>query len=125
MQELIQKLLAEHGPKWKELLGSAGFDAGQAERFLPASLQAVVDRVQGGKFDVKSLLGKLDVDALLGKLDLGALAKKAGVDEGLAKNGLTKLLPDVLQKLTGKGGLLEKLGGDAGGLLDKAKGFFG
>ena len=125
MQELIEKLIGEHGGAWLEKLSGLGFSMEQAKEFLPASLEAIVDRFQNGGFDLSSLLGNLDVDSILGKLDLGALAQKAGVDEGLAQNGLKELIPDIAEKVTGDGGLLGKLGGDAGGLLGKARDLLG
>lgn len=114
MQEILQKLFTEKGADWRALLSQVGFDAGQAERFLPASLSAIVERFTKGDFDLSSLLGGLDVSSLLKGFDLGQLASSAGVDEAHAESGLKALLPEVVSSLG------ERVGGDKG-LLDSLK----
>jgi hypothetical protein len=119
-----------------QLTGQLGFDASQAQAFLPAAVGRVLDVLKGGKLDPSALLSGDPTAELVSAVDIGALAGEAGVDEGKASAGLQSLLPTLLESLQGQaggaagiasllgggeagGGLAGKLGGLAGGLFKK------
>ena len=55
---------------------------------------------------------------------VGAFASKVGVDTGTAADGLADVLPQVMDKASSGGSLLDMAGG-ASGLLGAAKSLFG
>jgi hypothetical protein len=125
--DLIKSLIKEKGGDLvSHLTEKAGFNAEQAEAFVPEAFTSVMDAVKGGA-DAK------DTDGLLGKIDLAGLASKVGIDSGMAKGGLTAILPMIMSLLGSKAGGLGaitsmfggggdvagKLGGLAGGLFGK------
>ncbi len=123
----------------KELLGDKLADSGALEGLTKLTggdgldLGALTEKLKagglGGKLD--SWLGDGDNEAVSGeeiKNALGAdkvaeMASSMGVDEDTAANQLTELLPNLLDKASSGGSLLDKLGG-ASGALDAAKGLF-
>lgn len=123
--DILKTLLDDHGPALtSELTSKAGFSADQAKKFVPAAAQQALDKIKGGGFDLKSLLGGGDVSALIGKMDLAGLSKTAGIDAGKAAIGLKAILPMIMKLIQSKGfdanKLTEMLGG--GGLGGVAKG---
>ncbi|MBX2836817.1 MAG: DUF937 domain-containing protein [Gammaproteobacteria bacterium] len=123
----------------KELLGDKLADSGALEGLSKLTgggdgldLGALTDKLKaaglGGKLD--SWLGDGDNEAVSGeeiKNALGAdkvaeMASSMGVDEDTAANQLTDLLPNLLDKASSGGSLLDKFGG-ASAALDAAKGF--
>ena len=128
--DLMQLLGDQIGPLVEKLTGSAGFDASQAQAFVPAALERIVETLKGGGFDLGSLLGGGSPTDLIQKLDPSALAAKAGVDASQASAGLEAIVPDVLGQLKEKAGGAESVlsmlgGGEAGDLLGKAGGLVG
>ena len=63
---------------------------------------------------------------MFGKDKLGDFASKLGIDTGTAANGLAETLPNLIDKASGGGSLLDSLGdlGGSGGLMDMAKKLF-
>ena len=61
--------------------------------------------------------------SLFGSDKLAAFAEQLGVDQASAADGLTSMLPELLDKSSSGGSLLDMAGG-AGGLLDAAKSLF-
>ncbi len=61
---------------------------------------------------------------LFGSDRVGAFASKVGVDTGTAADGLADVLPQVMDKASSGGSLLDMAGG-ASGLLGAAKSLFG
>ena len=118
---MIEKLLGM-------LLGKAG--SGAQGNLLGALLPMLLGGGDGG-LDIGSILGKLQSGGMSGKVDtwvgggnnerltsrdvkrtidpamLEALAKKAGVSKRQAADGLGKLLPNVVDKLSPSGQMLE------------------
>lgn len=62
------------------------------------------------------------VAEIVGGDKLSAFASQLGVDDGTAATGLADVLPEILDKASSGGSLLEMAGG-AGGLLGAAKSF--
>ncbi|MBR9912944.1 MAG: DUF937 domain-containing protein [Gammaproteobacteria bacterium] len=63
------------------------------------------------------------VTSLLGEGKLAEFAAKIGVDTGAAASGLADVLPQMVDKASSGGSLLESAGG-VGGLMGMAKKFF-
>lgn len=61
-----------------------------------------------------------NIMSILGKGSIGEFASKIGVDEESAASGLSSVLPEMIDKASSGGKLLE----NAGGLLGMAKKFF-
>lgn len=61
---------------------------------------------------------------LLGDNKVGEFAGKIGTDKGTAAAGLADVLPNLMDKASSGGGLLDSVGG-AGGLFAAAKSFLG
>lgn len=127
--DIVKDLLEKHGGEWiNQLVQSTGFDAAQAQRFVPAAIQAVSGVLQGGKLDLASLLSG-GASALTQEVDTAAVAAEAGVPTGLAETGLQALAPQILDTLKanagGLDGLLGALGGGGGDVAAKAGGLFG
>lgn len=109
----------------------------------------------GGNLDMGALMGKLKEGGLgdqvnswmgdgenesvsaeqlksaLGEDQLAAASEKMGVDADSAAQQLSEALPDLADKFSGGGsmldasGLMDKLGGASGGMLDKVGGIAG
>ena len=65
-----------------------------------------------------------DILGLLGEGEVADFASSVGSDTGSAANGLSQVLPEIMDKASSGGNLLESLGG-AGGLLGAAKSLLG
>ncbi len=64
------------------------------------------------------------VKSVFGEEGISNVANKLGVDSDTAASQLKDVLPGLLDKASSGGNLMESLtGGDAGGLMDMAKGF--
>jgi uncharacterized protein YidB (DUF937 family) len=63
------------------------------------------------------------IAGIFGSDKLAAFASQLGVDSDAAIGGLAAALPDIMDKSSSGGSLLDMAGG-AGGLLSAAKGFF-
>ncbi len=62
---------------------------------------------------------------ILGSDQISAFAEKLGIDPDTAAEGLSDVVPNMVDKATGDGSsILDSLGG-VDGLMDMAKGFFG
>ena len=61
--------------------------------------------------------------SIFGSDKIGAFADQIGVDAGTAAGGLADVIPEIMDKSSSGGSLLDMAGG-AGGLLGAAKGFF-
>lgn len=129
--EILQRLLREHGPALiQSLVGKAGFDAAEAESFLPSAAKLILGALQGGSVDLGALLGGGGASELVSGLDAGALAADTGVTEAKARSGLAALAPDLLGLVQGQAGgakdLLAGLTGEGkGGILGAAGGLAG
>lgn len=89
----------------------------------------------GQNGDLSSMLGSwlgdganesLSVDSLsqiFGQDDISTFAGKLGVDSDTAGQGLSELLPKMMDQASSGGSLVESMGG-VGGLLSKAKSLF-
>ena len=125
--DLIKGLIADKGGELvTQLVDNAGFDTEQAEAFVPEAFNSVVDAVKGGA-DAE------DEGGLLSQIDVASLASKVGIDTDAASGGLSAILPMVMSLLGDKAGglgavasllgggegIAGKLGGLAGGLLNK------
>jgi hypothetical protein len=118
MNDMIQKLLASKGPALvSSLTSTLGIDSGKAEGFLQVALSKVGDLVQGGGFDLGSLLGGDATSQIMEKLDVDAIASETDLDGETVTKGLKSLLPEVMSSLGG--------GNDGGGLLGAASKLFG
>ncbi len=124
MDFVKQFLSDQSGPIIQQLTSQLGFSSEQAQSFLPPAVEKVVGALKGGGLDLGSLLGGGDPSALVSQVDAESLASEAGVDVGTASAGLQALVPTLLGSLKeqsgGAAGVLSLLGGDGGGLLDKA-----
>jgi hypothetical protein len=58
------------------------------------------------------------VSTIMSKIDIESIASKVGIDSSLASNGLTALIPKILDLINSEGGGLSSLlgSGDAGGI---------
>ncbi|MGR8921064.1 MAG: YidB family protein [Gammaproteobacteria bacterium] len=111
------------------LLGLLGSDAAGG-----LDLSQVLGKLQGG--DLMSMaaswLGDGDntpmdpaqVGSLFGQAKLGAFAGALGIDEDTAAGGLAGMLPELIDKNSKGGSLLDAVGGGAG-LLGAASKLFG
>ena len=63
------------------------------------------------------------IGAIFGSDKIAAFAEQLGLDSDTAANGLSEVIPQVMDKSSSGGSLLEMAGG-ASGLLNMAKGFF-
>ncbi len=131
--DFVKQLMEQHGGALiGQLTGQLGFDAGQAQRFVPAAAERVMGAVREGKVSPQALLGGGAREEIATAVDTQALANEAGVDETTASAGLQSLLPTLLsfvqQQAGGAEGVLglfgDKLGG-AGGLAGKLRGLAG
>jgi hypothetical protein len=126
--DFIKELISTRGAGMLSELMSSGFDAGQAQRFLPEASESIMGGIKG--VDLSSLL-KADVSSqvagLLGNIDIGGLASRAGVDDGLARTGLEKLIPMALGFLKDNqamAGLMGLMDGKGDGIAGLARGLF-
>ena len=113
MDILKNMLGGSQGADLLSTLTGAGFSAEQAEKFLPAASESVMQAASG-----MDLGGAGDmVNSLLQNIDIQSLADKVGLDPSMVTNGLTALLPQLIEMLKGDG--LSSLlgGGGLGGLL--------
>ena len=62
------------------------------------------------------------INSLLGDADIASFANKLGIDPSVAASSLAEMLPQLMDKSSSGGSLLESLGG-ADGLLSAAKSF--
>ena len=62
------------------------------------------------------------INSLLGDTDIASFANKLGIDPSTAASSLAEMLPQLMDKSSSGGSLLESLGG-ADGLLSAAKSF--
>lgn len=121
----IQAIIKKYGPVLtQQLTSKSGFTPTQAQSFVPGLIQKVIGALQGGGFDLKSVLGG-NAASLISKLDLSSLAKTAGVDPAKAEAGAKEVVPNLLTQLQSEGGLdglLGKVGAAAGAqdLMKKA-----
>ncbi|MFK7977914.1 MAG: YidB family protein [Halioglobus sp.] len=69
-----------------------------------------------------SAISAESITALFGNDKLAQFASALGADSGDAAGGLAEALPQIMDKASSGGSLLDSLGG-AGGLLDAAKSF--
>ena len=65
-----------------------------------------------------------DILDLFGNAEVDNFAANVGADRGTAASGLAQVLPEIMDKASSGGSILESLGG-AGGLLGAAKGLLG
>ena len=79
-------------------LRANGFNADQAEQFLPEAESSLV-------FAMSNVLDSDDQDRALGEIDVEALAGNTGLDTSMVKKGLKTLLPLVMKKLRGESAL--------------------
>ncbi len=127
--DIVKQFLSGRGSELVSMLTQQlGFAPDQAQRFVPAAAQRVLDLVKGGGLDVGKLLSG-DAQAVVEQVDTSALATEAGVDEARASQGLAAVVPalsDTLkEKAGGAAGVLALLGGgDAAGGLGKLAGSF-
>ena len=63
------------------------------------------------------------IASLFGSDKVAAFAEQLGIDEAAATDGLASVLPDLMDKASSGGSLLD-MAGDAGGLFDAAKSLF-
>jgi hypothetical protein len=118
MNDMIQQLLASKGPALvSSLTSNLGIDSGKAEGFLKVALSKIGDLVQGGGFDLGSLLGGDATSQIMEKVDVDAIASETDLDGETVTKGLKSLLPEVMSSLGG--------GSDGGGLLGAASKLFG
>ena len=75
-------------------LRADGFNADQAEQFLPEAESSLV-------FAMSNVLDSDDQDRALGGIDVEALAGNTGLEAPLVEKGLKTLLPLVMKKLRG------------------------
>ena len=70
-----------------------------------------------------SAISPQSIMSLLGEDRVSAFASQVGTESGTAAAGLADVLPQIMDKASSGGNLLESLGG-AGGLLGAASSFF-
>lgn len=113
--DILNDLISKHSSSLISTLTESGFTQEQASQFLPKAGQGIVNALSSG--DLTSTLGGGSGDvaaAILGKLDIAGLASMVGIDSSLASNGLTALIPKLLDLVHSEGGGLSSLlGGDA------------
>ena len=118
--DLLNNLISNHSSELISTLTDSGFNAEQAQNFLPEAGQGVTEALSGG--NLSELLGG-DSSALLStileRIDVAGIASRLGIDESMVNDGLTALVPKVMEIFQGEGGgLASLLGGEgAGGLL--------
>jgi len=118
--EILKNLISEHGPGLMSTLTESGFSTDQAKQFLPEAAQGMSDAISSG--GISELLSGGDegsiATTIMSKIDIESIASKVGIDSSLASNGLTALIPKVLDLINSEGGGLSSLlgSGDAGGI---------
>ena len=122
--------------------GEGGLDMGNAGNMLSSlfsddegnfNMQSLMDRFQeNGLGDIaNSWLGDGDNEAIsegqlqevVGSEKIRELAAQFGTDEGSLLSGLSEALPQVVDKASSGGSLLDNIGG-LDGVMDMAKKFF-
>lgn len=117
------------------------------------TVRSALDGLMGdgkGGLDVQGLVGKLSegdnlsamlgswlgdgandalssdmVGQLLGQENLSQFASKVGVSSDAAAGGLADMIPQLIDKASSGGSLLDQFAGSGGGLLGAAKSFLG
>lgn len=118
--KILTNLISEHGPSLVSSLTDSGFSTDQAKQFLPEAAQGMSDAISSG--GISKLLSGGDESSIattiMSKIDVESIASKVGIDSSLASNGLTALIPKVLDLINSEGGGLSALlaSGDAGGI---------
>lgn len=128
--DILGTLIKEKGGELVSTLLQQGFDNGSANNLLREAGSALTSALGSGKIDLSqgNLGGK--AGEILGSLNIPALAASVGISPEMAKNGLTAVLPKLLQLLQdqagGSGGIASLLGGAAksGDLFNMAKKLF-
>ena len=118
--DLLNNLISNHSSELVSTLTDSGFNTEQAENFLPEAGRGVTEALSGG--NLSELLGgdsSALMSTILEKVDIAGIASRLGIDESMVNNGLTALVPKVVEIFQGEGGgLASLLGGEgAGGLL--------
>jgi len=118
--EILKNLISEHGPSLMSTLTESGFSTDQAKQFLPEAAQGMSDAISSG--GISELLSGGDegsiATTIMSKINIESIASKVGIDSSLASNGLTALIPKVLDLINSEGGGLSSLlgSGDSGGI---------
>ena len=111
------------------LVSKAGFSQDQAQAFVPEAASSVVDAVKGagGGIDFSDMGSA--AQTVMGKVDVPALAGKVGIGTEQVQNGLSAILPTLLnlfqEKAGGASGIMSMLGGLGEGGLGKIAGGLG
>lgn len=119
--DLIKELISSKGAGLLNELTGSGFSAQQAQKFLPQAAQSVFGAMQG--LHVPSLLAAdapTQTSSLLDNVDIPGLASRVGIDVGLTRGGLEKVIPvatGFLKENSGAAALLGLLGGGGGSRL--------
>ena len=125
---ILKNLISEHGPSLLSTLTESGFNADQAQQFLPEAAEGISDAINGG--GMSELLRGGDergmASTIMSKIDIESIASKVGIDSSLASNGLTALIPKILAMInTEGGGLSSQLGSGGGGAIGRIAGMVG
>jgi hypothetical protein len=105
----IGEILSSQGPKLLETLEGVGFNAEQAQQFLPEAGQQIASALSGG--GLGDLLSGNSVGGLLESIDVAGLSSRLGIDGGLVGSGLNAIVPQIIDGLKGDaGGVLGGLG---------------
>jgi hypothetical protein len=122
--DLIEELLGSKGAGLLNELTDRGFTAEQAQKFLPQAGQYVLGAMRASH--LPSLL-TADVgtaaSSLLDTMDIAGLAARVGLDVGVTRGGLERLIPVALGFLKGNSRAAALLGLLGGGGVSRVGGF--
>ncbi len=133
--DFLKDILEEKGAELAGgLVDKLGFNAEQAQAFVPEAARSVFDVVKekAGELDLSDLAS--NAGKLADSVDAGALAQKVGIDASQVTSGLGAIVPTLLstlqEKAGGLTGLTAMLGGEGlgkalGGVGDVAGKLFG
>ena len=118
--DLLNNLISNHSSELISTLTDSGFNTEQAQNFLPEAGRGVTEALSGGNLS-ELLTGDTNalMSTILEKVDVAGIASRLGIDESMVNEGLSALVPKVMEIFQGEGGgLASLLGGEgAGGLL--------
>ena len=126
MQQFQGKTNADAGQAQNAMQNLMGGDlniAGLVEKF--AGNSGVASQLQSWLGDgANEQISGSNIMEMLGKDSVNQFANQLGVDENTAADGLSNLIPNLIDKSSSGGSLLESVGG-IGGALNVAKNLFG
>lgn len=97
LQQIFLSLLDKHHVKGLQALG---FGRDQAERFLPEAASDLYQQISTRGVGTQHMPNTLG--GLLNGVDIKGLASRTRIEPGMVRNGLSALLPSVMEFLHGR-----------------------